>query len=146
MAQRFWLFFFIGSITFFLANFSYSLGFAQTPFYGPPPPPKFSGPPPTAIHKIKVQVLIYDQPELGGKKIESVSFNGKNIPLQPPDLKGFRGGGGFQLEPGSYRLEWRISGNPSGWPRSLGFEQAIKINENDTWVQVTIQGDKATLL
>lgn len=112
--------------------------FAQVPYYGPTSPSQGNA--------IQVQLMVYDQPELGGIKIESVTFHGVNVSLQPPDLYGFRGGGGFQFQPGSYQLTWRVSNEKVNWPRSLEFKKTIVIKPQDTWVQVTIQGDKANVL
>lgn len=110
--------------------------FSQMPYYGPTSPS--SG--------IQVQLMVYDQPELGGLKIESVRLNGINVNLQPPDLYGFRGGGGFQFQPGSYQLEWSASKDKVTWPRSMSYKKTILIEPRDTWVQVTIQGDKVNIL
>ncbi len=107
------------------------------PYYGPSSPES---------NRVQVQVLVYDEPQLGGLKIESVTFNGRSIGLQPPDLYGFRGGGGFQLQPGSYRLEWRVSKDKVEWPRTLSFNKTIEIKPRDTWVQVTIKGDQVSVL
>lgn len=90
--------------------------------------------------------MVYDQPDLGGLKIETVTFNGTDVGLQPPDLYGFRGGGGFLLKPGKYQLEWTVSKDKMEWPRTLNYKQTVEINSRDTWVQVTIKGDKAIIL
>ncbi len=110
--------------------------FAQMPYYGPTSPSQ----------GIQVQLMVYDQPELGGLKIESVTFDGRSVGLQPPDLYGFRGGGGFQLRPGKYQLEWRVSKDKSAWPRTISYKKTIEIQPRDTWVQVTIKGSEATVL
>lgn len=128
------------SITFSFASLAaILLGalWAQTPYYGPNSP--VSG-------LVQVQLLVYDQPEAGGLKIESVRFNGRNVALQPPDVYGFRGGGGFQLQPGNYQLEWDVSTGQSDWPRSRNYKKSIPIQRGDVWVQVTIQGDQANTL
>ena len=113
--------------------------FAQTPYYGPNVPPGTSG-------GVQVQVYVYDETDVGSRKVETVVFNGRELDLQPPDIYGFRGGGGFQLKPGNYNLEWRVSLDKNAWPRSQSFKQSITVHPADTWVQVTIRGDKATVL
>ena len=116
--------------------FSLSALLAQMPYYGPSKPS--SG--------VQVQLMVYDQPDLDGLKIESVTFNGTDVALQPPDLYGFRGGGGFLLNPGKFQLEWTVSKDKMDWPRTLNYKQTVEITPRDTWVQVTIKGDKATVL
>lgn len=106
---------------------------AQTPYYGPNSP---------APGLIQVQLLVYDQPTENGLKIESVQFDGRNIALQPPDVYGFRGGGGFQMEPGNYQLQWVVSTGQSSWPRSVNYKKSIAIQRGDVWVQLTIKGDQ----
>lgn len=111
--------------------------FAQVPYYGPTSPSPSS---------IKVQVMVYDEPEPGILKIESVTFNGRNVRLQSPDLNGFRGGGGFQLQPGKYSLEWKVSRGSMAWPRTLSFKKTIEIQSRDRWVEVTVRGSEASVL
>lgn len=94
---------------------------------------------------VQVQVFVYDEPELGGLKIESVSFDRRSVGLQPADLYGFRGGGGFQLPPGNYRLEWTASRGGHGWPRSEKYKKTVQIGTDDTWVQIEINGSSVTV-
>ncbi len=110
---------------------------AQTPYYGSNYPAS-----PSAV---PVQLYVYDESETGIEQIQSVTFNNRDVPLQPADLYGFRGGGGYQMEPGSYKLEWTISTGKRSWPRTNDFTQTVTIHPGDTWTQVTIKGDKATV-
>lgn len=142
--QRVWSFLgWCGILSFFYFT---SVGIAQTPYYGPNEPPHFNIKPPSASQLTQVQIQIYDQPDLGGLRILDVSFNGAAIPLQSPDLHGFRGGGSFQMPPGTYQLVWSVSRDKQEWPRSLKHQKSVQVQQRDTWVQVTIQGDEATIL
>lgn len=119
---------------------------AQSPYYGPNEPPHFSTPLPGTYDYTEVAINVYDQPELGGLKIESVSFNGTNISLQGADIHGFRGGGNFKVKLGSYPLVWSASKDSQTWPRTVQFKQTIQVGKRDDWLQVTIRGDQAQVL
>jgi hypothetical protein len=118
----------------------------QVPYYGPNEGPHFTQPRLSVSEKVRVQILIYDQPDLGGLKIEEVIFNGTSLSLQSADLNGFRGGGSFQVIPGTYQLVWKVSRSTKDWPRVLKHQKEIKINQRDSWMQITIQGDQSTVL
>jgi hypothetical protein len=120
------------------------LFFAQGTYYGPPPSPHFQGIP--QGNKIRVQLEIYDDPALGGVRIQNVSFNRTNIALHPPDLQGFRGAAGFQVPPGTYDLVWTISRDQIVWPRTIRHKEKIKIDPRDEWVQITIRGEEVSIL
>ncbi len=119
---------------------------AQTPYYGPNEPPHFSQPLANTYDYTEVQINVYDQPELGGLKIVDVSFNGSSLPLQAPDLHGFRGGGSFKMKLGSYPLVWKASRDSSSWPRTVQFKQTVQVGKRDDWLQITIRGDQAQVL
>lgn len=118
---------------------------AQTPYYGPKPLPHFNEPkyPAKLYH---VQLYAYDDPAPGGLKIQDVTLAGQAADIKPPDIHGFRGGGGFRLAAGKYKLSWNVSRDDFSWPRSLHYEQTITVVPRDTWLQVTIRGDKVTTL
>lgn len=116
---------------------------AQSSYYGPKPPPHFG--PPSIENTIRVQIQIYDDPALGGARIEEVSFNQQDIPLQSPDLHGFRGGAGFQMSPGKYDLVWSVSTDRTSSPKTVQQKQKISISKGDQWIQITIQGENATV-
>ena len=117
--------------------FSHQTCYAQTPYYGPTSP--VSG-------VIPVEIQIYDDPELGGVAIEEVIFDGRQIPLKPSGIRGFRGGGNFKLAPGSYDLIWTVSRSGSGWPRTARQKHKVRIQQNDVWVQISIHGEQVTVL
>ena len=123
----------IGVILFFNQRVCY----AQTPYYGPTSPVE---------GLIPVQIHVYDSPELGGMTIEEASFNGQDIPLKPSGIRGFRGGGSFRQAPGNYDLNWTVSRPGNDWPRTVKHKQKIRINQNDVWVQIEINGDTATVM
>ncbi len=131
---------------FFLALIFLNTGFGQVPYYGPDESPHVTQPSPKVSQKIRVQILVYDQPDLGGLTIQEVSFNGTTLALQPADLNGFRGGGSFALSPGSYSLNWIVSRDARVWPRTIKHRQTVQITSKDSWMQVTIQGDQVTVL
>jgi hypothetical protein len=131
MAQR------IFSIFFLWATLFSTLLTAQTPYYGPNHPAKPSD--------IPVQLYVYDETDTGITKVESVTFDGINVALQPAYLYVFSGGGGYQMGPGSYNLEWTVSSGQRSWPRTQTFKQTVTIQPGDSWLQVTIKGDKATV-
>jgi hypothetical protein len=110
---------------------------AQTPYYGPTSPQS---------NLIKVDIQIYDDPDLGGVRVEEASFNGQSIMIKPPGLHGFRGGGGFQVKPGSYRLVWVVSRMSTDWPRTIRHEQKIQVKQGDVWIQVSIHGNRVDIL
>ena len=114
---------------------------AQSIYYGPTSPPS-----PFTPHLVQVQVEVYDDPADGGQKVESAVFNQISMPLKPADVYGFRAGGGFQLPKGDYPLVWETSRGENNWPRTVKHKQMIKIQDKDVWVQITIQGEKVTIL
>ncbi|HLB53413.1 MAG TPA: hypothetical protein VJK48_06885 [Chlamydiales bacterium] len=116
-----------------------SLLFAQYTYEGP------TQPVPSNIKLIKVELLIKDSPELGGVRIQSVVFDGKSIPLKPPDIFGNRGSAGFQLSPGKYRLRWIVQKDKESWPRTVTHEEEVTIDSRDLWVQILIEGDEASI-
>lgn len=122
-----------GVVLFFLQNPIY----AQTTYFGP------TSPQPGLV---MVDVQIFDDPSLGGVKIEEVVFNGQMIPLKPAGIHGLRGGGGFQLRPGTYKLSWKVSRISKDWPKTISHQEKIVVQSNDTWVQVEIHGEKSQIL
>lgn len=95
---------------------------------------------------IKVEILIRDSPELGGLTIQSAEFNGQSIPLKPRDIFGNRGTGSFQVAPGTYTLQWVVQKDKIAWPRTITHEEQVTIDPRDQWVQVSIEGEKASIL
>ncbi len=108
--------------------------YAQTPYYGPNSP---------VPGLIKVEIQIYDDPELGGVRIEEVSFHDQLISLKPAGIRGFRGGGNFQVPPGNYKLIWRVSRGKNDWPRTIRHEQKVRVSSQDVWIQISFHGETA---
>ncbi len=122
-----------------LAMFQPSASYAQNTYLGPVGPSSKG-------RLIKVQIEIYDEPELGGNKVLSVSFDGRQIPLKPADISGFRGGAGLEAPPGTYDLVWEVSlGTGDTWPRTAKRQQKVRISLQDSWVQISIQGQQAVV-
>ena len=94
---------------------------------------------------ILVEVIVNDSPELAGVEIQKVQFNGVSIPLKPRDVYGFRGQGSYQLPPGKYKLAWTVNRNKSDWPRSISHEELVTLSPRDLWVQITIEGETASI-
>ncbi len=113
---------------------------AQNTYLGP------TSPVPGNPQLIAVEVIVNDDPTLGGVQIQKVSFNEINIPLKPRDVNGFRGSGGFKLPPGKYKLKWTVNRDKSTWPRTASHEQLITLDPRDLWVQIAITGDEASIL
>ncbi len=110
--------------------------FAQTTYYGP----HVVGPSVPGQHVVRVEVLVYDDPAQGGLRPQEVIFNGHSIALKPRDIHSYRGGGSFQVAPGTYPLEWVVLRDKITWPRTLTYKESIVIDKSSMWVQVTIRG------
>ncbi|MBF8262741.1 MAG: hypothetical protein HW387_406 [Parachlamydiales bacterium] len=123
----------VGVVLFFMQNPCH----AQTPYYGPSS---------SKSGFVKVEIQVFDDPSLGGLKIEEASFNGQTIEIKPPGLHGLRGGGGFQVRPGSYLLKWVVSRSRQEWPRTVRHERKIQVNSSDVWIQVAVHGDEVQIL
>lgn len=131
------LFFF--STAFCVEGNSASGEVAQNTYFGP------ISPVPGNPQLVRVEVSVYDSPKPGGLEIESVTFNGASIPLKPRDVYGFRGKGSFQYPPGKYKLSWVVNRDNRAWPRSVTHEETVFLDPRDLWVQVTIEGEEASI-
>jgi hypothetical protein len=106
----------------------------------------YQGPTHPATQKlVRIEVLVRDSPEPGGVQIQSVTFNGRSIPLQPRDIYGNRGTGSFQLSPGKYKLHWVVQRDKLLWPRTLTHEEEVTIDPRDLWIQIEIVGEEASI-
>jgi hypothetical protein len=110
---------------------------AQTSYYGP----KSSVP-----GLVRIEIQIYDDPELDGVKLQEVRFNGQLIKLKPPGVHGYRGGGSFQLAPGNYELIWVVAREKKDWPRTVEHREKVRIDPSNVWVEITIEGETAKIL
>ena len=99
----------------------------------------------TYAELIRVQLSIKDSPDPSGLQIQNVTFNGQNVPLKPRDVFSKRGEASFQLPPGKYILRWTANRNSYVWPRVLRFEEEVDLDPRDLWVQIMIEGDKASI-
>ena len=95
--------------------------------------------------RIRVQILVNDDPSLEGVQVESAEFNHKNIPLKPRDVYGFRGQASFQTPPGHYMLKWTVRRDKLVWPRTVSHEETVNLDPRDLWIQITITGSKASI-
>ncbi len=112
---------------------------AQNTYMGPVQPA------PGKRQPVRVEVMVSDSPEAGGVQIQEVEFDGSPIPLKPRDIYGNRGGASFQKEPGTYRLYWRVNRTKSAWPRNTSHEEVVTISPRDLWIQIIIEGEKASI-
>jgi hypothetical protein len=123
----------VGVVLFFIEHPCY----AQSTYYGPKAP---------VPGLVKVEITVYDDPELGGVAIEEASFNNQSIVLKPAGIRGYRGGGSFQVQTGNYKLTWRVSRLKKDWPRTIRHEQKIVVSAKDVWIQIAIHGEKVDVL
>jgi hypothetical protein len=94
---------------------------------------------------IRVELIVNDDSKAGGAQIQQVKFHETEVPLKPRDINGFRGQGSFQLPPGKYKLIWVINRDKFTWPRTVSHEEIVTLDPRDLWVQITIQGDEASI-
>jgi hypothetical protein len=94
---------------------------------------------------VKIEVLMKDASDSAGPQLTRVEFNGRRIPLKPRDIQGNRGSGSFQVRPGKYLLRWTVNRDNFAWPRHVDHEEEVTISNRDLWLQLEIQGDKATI-
>ncbi|MCC6127604.1 MAG: hypothetical protein IT584_00150 [Chlamydiae bacterium] len=116
-----------------------SMQLVQNTYFGP------TSPVPGNPQLIRVEVIINDDPIPGGLQIEEVRFNNTKIPLKPRGVNGFRGQGSFQLSPGKYKLAWKLNRDKFAWPRTVSHEQIVNLDSRDLWVQITIEGEDASI-
>ncbi|HEV7738122.1 MAG TPA: hypothetical protein VGO47_12230 [Chlamydiales bacterium] len=94
---------------------------------------------------VRLEVLVRDSPEASGLQIVSVEFNNTNIPLKPRDIYGNRGNASFQVKPGTYQLQWIVNRDKFAWPRSVTHEEIVTVSPRDLWLQVSIEGETASI-
>lgn len=94
---------------------------------------------------IRLQVLIYNDPNPKGAKIVNAKFNGTSIPLKPRDIFGYRGQASFQKPPGKYKLSWEVERDKTIWPRIIDHEEEVFLSDKDYWIQITITGEQAEI-
>ena len=117
----------------------YSAGLVAQNYMGPIK--KIPGDP----HLVRIEVIVKDSPEQGGVQIQSVKFDGQAIPLKPRDIDGNRSKASFQMAPGKYTLRWVVQRDKTIWPRTFTHEEEVNVDPRDLWIQVTIQGEKASI-
>lgn len=100
---------------------------------------------PNNVQMIKIQVLVYNDPNPAGVKIVNAELDGSSIPLKPADIHGFRGQASFQKSPGKYKLKWVVDRGESTWPRTVEHEENVHLNPRDMWLQISISGDTAEI-
>lgn len=94
---------------------------------------------------IRVQVLVYNDPNPKGVVIDHVDFDGSSVPLKPRDIYGYRGQASFQKPPGKYKLKWTVERDEKTWPRTIDHEEEVFLDERDFWIQITILGNNAEI-
>lgn len=94
---------------------------------------------------VRVQVIVRDAPEASGLQIISAQFNEQPIPLQPRDIYGNRGMASFQVPPDKYKLKWKMNRDKFAWPRTISHEEEVTISPRDLWLQITIEGETASI-
>lgn len=94
---------------------------------------------------IRVQILVYNDPNPKGVTIVDAQFDGTSIPLKPRDIYGYRGQASFQKSPGKYKLKWEVDRDQQTWPRTVEHEENVILDARDLWIQITIIGEKAEI-
>lgn len=94
---------------------------------------------------VRVQILVYNDPNPKGFRMVSAEFDGADIPLKPRDIYGFRGQASFQKSPGTYKLRWEVEGDRKAWPRTVKHEENVTLDSRDLWIQITLTGEKAEI-
>jgi hypothetical protein len=94
---------------------------------------------------IRVEILVRDSAEANGLQIVNVEFNNTTIPLKPRDVYGNRGNASFQMRPGTYQLTWAVNRDKFAWPRTVTHEETVTVDPRDLWLQISIEGDKASI-
>ena len=112
---------------------------AQNTYMGPIKTPRED------IPLVRIEILIRDSSKLGGVQVQSVTFDGRPIPLKPRDIFGNRGKASLQMPPGKYPLEWVVLRDPSIWPRTVTHKEEVTIDARDFWVQISIEGEEASI-
>lgn len=127
---------------FFLAIFSIWMGLAAqnvNQYLGP------TQKEPGNAKLVRVQLIINDDPSPSGVQIAKVEFDQKSVSLKPRDIYGFRGQASFQLPPGKYKLKWVVQKDKINWPRTISHEEEVTLDPRDLWIQITINGEKASI-
>ncbi len=94
---------------------------------------------------VRVQILLYNDPDPKGVTIRSATFDGTEIPLKPRDIYGFRGQASFQKRGGKYLLKWVVDRNQGDWPRTVEHEEEVILSPLDLWIQIAIVGGNAEI-
>ena len=113
--------------------------FAQNTYFGP------TQAVPGNPHLVRIEVSVQDSPDLGGVQIQSVQFDGQDIPLKPRDVYGYRAKGSFQLKPGTYKLIWVVNRDKSAWPRNITHTADVTVNPRDLLIEVLIEGEQVSI-
>jgi hypothetical protein len=101
---------------------------------------------PSNAKLVRVQILVNDDPNPSGVQIQSAEFDSQKIPLKPrSDIYGFRGQASFQKKPGKYRLKWVVKRDTTAWPRTVSHEEEVTLDPRDLWIQITINGENASI-
>ena len=94
---------------------------------------------------LRLQILVYNDPNPKGVTIVKAAFDGASIPLKPRDIYGYRGQASFQKPPGKYKLTWEVERDDQTWPRTIDHEEEVILDARDYWIQITIVGDHAEI-
>lgn len=106
---------------------------------------EYLGPANPPGERVRVQILVNDDPNPEGVQIEKAALDQHNIALKPRDIYGFRGQASMQLPPGRYKLKWTVRKDRLIWPRTVSHEEEVTIDPRDLWIQITITGNKASI-
>lgn len=104
--------------------------------------PYRAGPPSELIN---IQITIADQEDASKGRIESVTFNGKPIDLQPPNPTRLRATIYPQIPPGQYEIAWTVRKDYSAWPQTITHNKEISITTQDQWMEILIEGDQLNI-
>jgi len=94
---------------------------------------------------IRVEIKVLDDTTKDQYDIMQVKFNNHQIPLLKADASGRRARKYYQMKPGTYELEWKVSKNKTAWPRSKTYEREITLRETDNFAYILIIGENVTI-
>ena len=94
---------------------------------------------------IRVEIKVLDDTTKDYYDIMEVKFNNHQIPLLKADASGRRASKYYQVKPGTYDLEWKVSKSKTTWPRSKTYEREITLREKDKFAYIIIEGENITV-
>ncbi|NGX33682.1 MAG: hypothetical protein K1060chlam1_00022 [Candidatus Anoxychlamydiales bacterium] len=94
---------------------------------------------------IRVEIEVLDDTKKDFHDVIEVKFNNHQIPLLKADASGRRARKYYQLKPGTYEIEWKVSKSKTAWPKSKTYEKKIRLREKDKFVYILIEGENISI-